>query len=621
MKSHQLLLFNFMFLLFTSSAQLTPTFDDIMIPMRDGLSLEADIYIPSGVDSAEVILIQTPYNKDLLSWSLPMGVQQNLDGQPFIWVIVDWRGFYGSFGALIPQPNRGEDGYDVCEWIKDQIWFKDRIGTWGPSALGGVQYYLAREQHPNHTCAVPMVATAHQSYDSYFTNGVLEKARLEQLDALGYGLSPIVLANPYDNITWQFAASTTWFPSDIHIPTLQIGGWYDHNIDLMMDFYEDARNTADITVQDEQWLLVGPWVHGGTGAANVGTSIQGELTYPNAEFVSDTMAWDFLNYYLLDAPNNWQNTDKITYYEPGIDAWNSSNAASIESLTNDVLYFNDGGALSPSLGSGSTTLVSDSQNPSPTIGGATLHSTLDQGPYDQSSLEGRNDILVFSTATLGQEVTISGRVGLNLEIEADQEDCDVSIRLIDEYPDGRNMLITDGIARMRFRNGYEQTDEAFMVTGTVYNRQFDLPFTNYTWLAGHKIKVLVGGNSSYRWDVNLQNGGPMYTAGDTNIANISLHHSTTNTSSITLPGDNPHLGTNELSTIAMNIYPNPVQDELIVDSKVVFTHVEVIDLSGRVLISMSKFEGTLNTQSLNSGVYLLRVSDGESWTEKRFVKF
>ncbi|MFZ9028746.1 MAG: CocE/NonD family hydrolase, partial [Crocinitomicaceae bacterium] len=154
-------------------SQLTETLDNVWIPMRDGDSLQADVYIPSNVDSAEVILIQTPYNKEAIN-NLPMGVNQNLDGQPYIWVIVDWRGFYGSNGADVSNVNRGEDGYDVCEWISQQTWHKSRIGTWGPSALGRVQYSTAREHHPNHTCAVPLVAHPQQSYDDYFMNGVLE---------------------------------------------------------------------------------------------------------------------------------------------------------------------------------------------------------------------------------------------------------------------------------------------------------------------------------------------------------------------------------------------------------------------------------------------------------------
>jgi predicted acyl esterase len=250
----------------------------------------------------EVILIQTPYNKDFFELSLPMGVQQDVNGQPFAWVIVDWRGFYGSAGAAAGSGNRGEDGYDICEWIVAQTWHGDRIGTWGPSALGKVQYDTAEEHHPNHTCAVPLVAHPQFSYNDYFYGGVLEESRLQQLDALGYGLSPIILANVYYNNTWLFAENTSWNPDLLEIPTLQIGGWYDHNIDKMMDWYAATRTNAAISIQDEQWLLVGPWVHGGTGAAYVGSSLQGELSYPNAEFKSDDMAWSFFNYYLLDAP-------------------------------------------------------------------------------------------------------------------------------------------------------------------------------------------------------------------------------------------------------------------------------------------------------------------------------
>jgi len=598
---------------------MTPTYDDILIPMRDGQFLEADVYIPAGVDSAEVVLIQTPYNKDLYVWSLPMGVGMNVDAQPFIWVIVDWRGFYGSLPAAIAQPNRGEDGYDVCEWIAEQLWHKDRIGTWGPSALGGVQYNLARENHPNHTCAVPLVAHAHQSYDAYFYGGVLEKARLNQLDALGYGLSPVILANPYYSAVWQFSESSSWYAPDINIPTLQIGGWYDHNIDKMMDVYASSRTDAGAAVLDQQWLLVGPWVHGGSGAAYVGSATQGELSYANAEFKSDTMAWDFLQYYLLDVPNNWQNTDFITYYETGLDQWATSNAISIESPTTDVLYLNASNQLVSGNAIGSTTFVSDPSNPSPTIGGATLHSTLDQGPYNQISLESRNDIITFSTGELSQDVSVSGRISVDVYIEADQEDCDISVRLVDVYPDNRNMLITDGIARMRFRNGYTQADETFMGLGNVYNRQIELPFTNYTWLAGHKVKIYVGGNNAYRYDVNLQNGDAMYSAGDTNIANITIHHNTLYPSSITLPGSNSFLGSDDLENIHLGVYPNPARETLKIDTDLALETIKIIDLSGRIIQTHEASE-SIEIGNLKSGVYLIQVSDGTRTIERRFVK-
>lgn len=601
-------------------AQMTTTYDDILIPMRDGEFLEADVYIPTSVVTAEVVLVQTPYNKDLLSWSLPLGIGMNLDSQPYIWVIVDWRGFYGSNGADLSNFTRGEDGYDVCEWITQQAWHADRIGTWGPSALGGVQYNTAREQHPNHTCAVPLVAHPQQAYDAYYYGGVLEKARLEQLDALGYGLSPIILANTYYSPAWTFSENGSWYPSDISIPTLQIGGWYDHNIDKMLDWYEATRNSAAIAVRDEQWLLVGPWVHGGTGIANVGTSAQGELTYPNSAGVSNAMARDFLDYYLLDIANSWETTDMITYYEMGKDVWNTSNATRIDVTTYDEIYLSENNQLTSSTGTTSTSFVSDPRDPSPTLGGATLHSTLNQGPYDQISLASRDDIITFESAAATTDISISGNVTLDLFVEADQPDCDIAVRLVDVYPDGRNMLITDGIKRMRFRNGYTASDVAFMSPGTVYQTEVELAVTNYTWEVGHKIKTYIGGNSYYRWDVNLQNGGTMYVAGDTNVANITIHHNPTYPSKINLPGNNPTLATNKLNSIGFSMYPNPTNDVIYIKSEVQISNYSIVDLSGRTLQKGILSNGEINVAALIAGSYILQAELNGIVVTKRFSK-
>lgn len=612
-----------LFCTINSWSQITPDFDNIWIPMSDGDSLQGDVYLPAGSSTFEVILIQTPYNKDNFSWSLPMGIGQNIDDQPFAFVIVDWRGFYGSNMADMTGLDRGQDAYDICDWIVAQSWHLNKIGTWGPSALGGIQYQLISKQHPNHTCAVPMVSTGQSSYDGYFYGGVLEAARLAQLDALGYGLSPVILANPYYSATWQYAESTTWYAPFIIIPTLQIGGWYDHNIDQMMTFYQASRTEADLNVQDEQYLLVGPWVHGGTGAAYVGSSIQGELNYPNAEFKSDSMAWQFFEYYLLDSVNNWQNTGKITYYEiGGNDTWHTSNEADISAIGSNVLYLNFANRLTPENGNGSSTFISDPNDPSPTIGGATLSTGLEQGPFDQTYLDGRTDIYTFASDTLEQAVSVTGRISLDLYISADQPDCDISIRLVDVYPDGTNMLITDGIKRMRFRNGYFLDDVVFMVPGTIYNVQVDLPFTNYTWLPGHQIKIYVGGNHSTRFDVNLQNGGPMYTPGIANVANITVHHDLTSPSNIIFPGDNSSLGIeNTQKENTFSIYPNPATDQLIIKSEMNFVAFSIYDITGRLVENGQPTSSSINVTDLEKGIYILRLTDqsGKIY-EQKFVK-
>lgn len=615
-------LFFALFIPFNAPAQLTPTYDDIMIPMSDLSELQADVYIPAGCSSCEVVLVQTPYNKDNFEWSLPLGIGTNLDDQPFIWVIVDWRGFYGSSGADLTSIDRGQDGYDVCEWIVNQPWHGNRIGTWGPSALGNIQYQLIGKHHPNLTCAVPMVASPQFAYDAYFYGGVLEEARLEQLDALGYGLSPIVMANVYYSPSWQYAEQATYYPNQIDVPTLQIGGWYDHNIDEMMDFYKQSRNEALLDVQDEQWLLVGPWVHGGTGIAFVGSATQGELSYPNAELVNNDMAWDFLEYYLLDSTNGWDATPRITYYELGTNVWLSTDADDIAIPNYEVLYLNSANRLTSETGNGSSSFLSDPTDPTPTIGGATLHPDLDQGPYDQTYLDGRDDIYTFETDVLPTAISVTGRITLHLYISATQPDCDIAIRLVDQYPDGANMLITDGIRRVRFRNGYTQDDEALMTPGEIYEVEVELPFTNYTWLADHKMKIYVSGNSSIRWNVNLQDGGLMYTSATPNSATITVYHDDVHPSKIILPGDNTFLDVPVTEPAAtFELYPNPASESLTIQTSTQFTNYRITDLSGRIVLSGNLKQNAISIAELESGMYLLSLVDiAGNVLEKKFVK-
>ena len=605
------LLYSLILTLFFSvgMAQLTvtPTFDDIYIPMSDGDSLQADVYIPSTVTTGEVILIQTPYNKNWFSFSLPMGVGTDLDSQPFIFVIVDWRGFYGSSMADVSSVDRGQDGYDVCDWIVAQPWHGDRIGTWGPSALGSIQYRLIAKDHPNHTCAVPMVNTGHQSYESYFYGGVMEEARLFQLDALGYGLSPLVLGNHYDAPLWTFSSTNTWFADDIRIPTLQVGGWYDHAIDEMMSFYTASRSEADISVQDQQWLVVGPWVHGGTGSAYVGSADQGELMYPEAEFKSDSMAWDFFNYYLLDDPNGWETTDLITYYDMGGDEhWLTTNDDNIAITSTESLYLNGLGRLTSFTGLDSSSFLSDPSNPSPTIGGATLSDGLDQGPYDQNTLDARTDILTFETQTLTEDVAIIGRVLLELFVSADVSDCDIAVRLTDVYPDGRSMLITDGIQRMRFRGGdYTASGEEFMVPGEIYPVTVAMPFVAYTWKTGHKIKVYISGNHDTRFNVNEQTGGPMYATETPQSGTIAIHHSPTYASKIILPTSANFLGNESIeNNVGFSLYPNPAKDILQISGNAPNSYT-IYGIDGRLLLKGKYSSNGIEVSTLSSGQYIL----------------
>ncbi|MBI4763368.1 MAG: CocE/NonD family hydrolase [Deltaproteobacteria bacterium] len=143
----------------------------VMITMRDGQSLAADLYLPKSSGKFPVILIQTPYNKEpMRTWWLGegrWGANSIFTDTNYAFVVSDWRGKFASKNAQVPgrPPNLGQDGFDTIHWISQQEWSNGKIATWGLSALGRVQYETARENPPDLVCAVPMVMPLNLDYD------------------------------------------------------------------------------------------------------------------------------------------------------------------------------------------------------------------------------------------------------------------------------------------------------------------------------------------------------------------------------------------------------------------------------------------------------------------------
>ncbi len=587
-----------------------------MIPMRDGLFLAADCHMfdTTGAVQYPVILIQTPYNRLLYRLGLPMGFGTNLAACPYAFVIVDWRGFYGSAAAAIAQPNRGEDGYDVIEWISQQPWSNGKVGTWGPSALGRVQYMTAREQHPSHICAAPLVAAPQFSYLEYFPGGVMRTEYVEQLDNLGYGLSPILLANPHYNNLWLYSESNTFYPSEIEIPLLMIAGWYDHNIQVMLEFFEGLQSQAPLSVRDKHKMLIGPWAHGGFGTAQVGTGQQGELYFPEAAGWSDSLALNFFDFYLRNISNNWENEPVIHYFMPGPMTWHGTNQWPAHQYSEVTLYMHDDGSLRSTAPLTSNTFrnyLYDPADPSPTVGSMTLRQDLLQGPYDQSPLvESRNDIVVFSTEELSQSVTVEGRIKIILNVSSDRIDTDFAVRLTDVYPDQRSIILRDDIMRARFREGYTVNDTVFMQAGQVYEIEINLYDIAHTFLPGHKIRINVSSSNYPRFDNNLNNGGAMYVAGDTLIASNIIWCSSQYPSHASFPMTNFPAGlTHQTNNEQLILFPNPCSEFVAVltensDKQTL----EMTDIKGNSVFR-NDFTGSLTIQTRNypAGYYMINV--------------
>lgn len=606
------LLFNSAFLIlhFASFAQLNPQVDSI--PMRDGKKLAADVYIPSGCSSCPTILIQTPYNRLLYHFGLPLDVGLNLNSSNYIFVIVDWRCFYGSSAACIATPQRGEDGFDVIQWITSQPWSDGKVGTWGASALGVIQFQTAKEHPPGLICSVPIVASPVTSYFDYYPGGDLRTEYVQQLTALGYNMTAI-LAFPYYNSGWTAAETGSDYPDSIAVPMLMIGGWYDHNTDAMLKFFNEIRQQSPVAVRDKHRLLMGPWTHNTSSNA---PSAVGGLSYPQAQNWSDSLSLKFFDFYLRNINNGWNTTPYINFFQMGENQW-FTGASWPPASTTSKLYMHSNVVLdsnAPTLTNDNIGMIYDPRDPSPTIGGPTLKATLLQGPYDQApAVESRVDAVKFTTAVLSQDVRVNGKPKVHLHVSSDKKDTDFAVRLTDVYPNNTSMLVADGIFRMRFRSGFTTNDTASMINGQIYSIVVDMLNTAITFLAGHRIRVDITSSNYPRFDCNLNNGLQMYVAGDTSVAAQTIYFDSNHESYLELPVTDSTLSISEMLSDEKNnltVYPNPGTDFIYVLTKN-FTpqKMELYDISGKRIFVLNnpKTITTIDVSNFIPGIYFLKA--------------
>ncbi len=613
-----------------ATAQLHPIVDSI--PMSDGKKLAADVYIPSGLSSGgPVILIQTPYNRQLYRNSLPLQIGLNLNSSNYIFVIVDWRGFYGSAAAAVPTPNYGADGYNCVEWIAQQSWSNGKVGTWGASALGRVQFQTAEKNPPHLVCICPQVSGPQYSYAQYYPNGDLRTEYIEQLDALGYGLGNTIVSNPVHNVTWTYLENNNFYPDSIRVPCYMIGGWYDMNIEDMLSFFTAIQTQSPVNVQSTHRLLMGPWSHNNTSNGNPN---EGQLVYTGAEYRSDTLALQFFDYYLRQQSNNWNQSPVIQYYQMGDETWQQTPTWPPAGPVNTTFYFHGDGSLHTSMPVSSTdssVYNYDPTNPSPTYGGPTLRNDLGQGPYNEAdTIEGRNDIAIFSSDILANNVVMKGNAVVHLKVASNRFDTDFDIRLTDVYPDGRSMIVNDGCMRMRFLNGNTAADTGAIVPGRIYDCPITLPTTCITFLAGHRFRVDVTSSNYPRFNRNMNTDGPMYpnrsldTLVNPLVATNTVYTNSINASYIQMPLVNysEPSGIMALADDIISVYPNPVSQQL----HVALLHtmegeLKLYDMLGN-LVATQKITGTnnlVNVAGLSSGLYLLRVESGDGVMSRRVV--
>lgn len=512
-----------------------PTISE-MVPMRDGVRLATDVYLPPLPGPHPVTLIRTVYNKD---WAIDDPTVSALAITMAI-VVQDCRGRYASEGVdCLFQCDR-DDGHDTMAWVAAQPWCNGRIVTQGASALGIVQYQAAPEAPDALEAMYVMVATPTVCEHTMFVNGVFREAMVEGwLEGQGSSFFLDSLAAHPDCADPFWDAGRIDLDYDlVNAPTVHVGGWFDIFTQGTLDAFMGFQTQATQEAREHQYLIMGPWTHG----FDFSFPVEGQalpFTFPNPfpdDFI-DPIWWTLHFLGLDDSGHELDDLPPVQYYvmgdvsdpnAPGND-WRHAASWPIPAV-HVPYYLRAGGGLSelpPEASGGATPYTYDPSDPCPTLGGGNL--ILPAGPQDQRPIELRNDVIVFQTEQLSRPLEITGRVRARFYVSADVPDTDVVVRLCDVYPDGKSMLFLDAPARLSLSGPY--------TPNTVVPVDVDLWSTSLILNQGHRLRISVTSSNWPRFRAN-PNDGSRFGAGMPQIAHVQIHHSADFPSYVLIPDPN-----------------------------------------------------------------------------------
>ena len=602
-----------------ASSQSSPSrvtiMSDLMVPMRDGVRLATDVYLPAQSDSSRparlpTILIRTPYDKTSPN-DAPAG--RYFAGHEYAVVIQDTRGRFRSEGIWHMLTDDGPDGVDAAAWIAGQPWSNGNIGMMGTSYVGGTQHALAMAGSPYLKTIIPVDAVSNPGRQSLRNAGAFElrffnwifwlgapvgsrQARdsatrvvLQEMSEnrrhyllslpLRKGTTPLKLAPEYEdwlvNAMRHGANDGFWSWNNIldhperyqDIPVYLVGGWYDSWAGNTTANYAALSKRLKSPV----YLIMGPWIHG-----QQGNYAHGQVSFGPGAAIPDELAWrlEWFDHFLKRKDNAvgkaapFASPVRIFVMGTGDHRrdehgrmrhggyWRDEQEWPLARTRYTEFYFGEGGTLSPNrpaAARSSTSFQFDPRAPVPTVGGniSSGSGILLQGAWDQRGgdsvwnwtvpipLSSRNDILVFQTPPLEEDMEVSGEITVTLWASSDGLDTDFTAKLVDvhpatpDFPAGCDLNIADGIVRGRFRAGLDA--ERLLEPGRIYPFTIKLYPTSNVFRKGHRIRVDVSSSNFPRFDVNPNTGEPLDDNRRTRVATNIVYHDRSRPSHITLP--------------------------------------------------------------------------------------
>lgn len=541
---------------------------DLHVPMRDGVMLSAELYRPARGRSFPTLLCRTIYDNQqerYVAWA------HEFAANGYAVVLQDCRGRYDSEGIWEPYLCEAEDGYDTHQWIGAQDWCDGGIGTFGISYVGFTQILPAPYRSPYLKALVP-TANQEDNFGHFYVDGVLQLQNAVNLGWIGRRTNrtfswPLVdrnalyqrlpLSTALDGVTemptyqeflqhptfddfWKSYSMKYWY-EEVDTPSMFLTGWYDNLVHEQFKCFAGwTQRARSQETRRKTKIVCGPWPHN-----PIGTSVG----FGDVDFGADA-EWDIPRLHLRWYDQRLRNIDNGIDAEPalhifvmGENVWRHEAEWPLARTEWTKYYLHSGGRANSRFGDGllTTTPPSDEPpdsfaydpaNPIPTLGGQSMFLE-NCGPMDRSGLQRRDDVLVYSTPPLDQDVEITGPINLVLHAATDCVDTDFTATLIDVHPDGKAINICEGIIRARYRDSMESP--TLLEPGRHYAYQVDLWETSNLFRAGHQIRVEISSSNFPRFARNLNTGGELATETEMRTANQTIFHDHLRPSYLLLP--------------------------------------------------------------------------------------
>lgn len=502
------LVFSFAFLF--GEEELQPDLT-VAIPMRDGVLLPTDLYFSPGQNGKlPCILLRSPAGRKAKTWLHLAKLSQ----KGYVVAIQDTRSAQDKEGKTIPFLADGwgalQDGYDTVEWLAASEYTNGKVGTIGFSALGITQQMMAPSAPPSLKCQYIGVAAGCLYHHATYVGGQLLKNQVEGWLSL-YAKDPIVYnflrSQPRYNEFWSLFNSLS-MAHRVTTPAIHYGGWFDIFLKGTIDSFVARQEGGAEGARGQQKLLIGPWTHHWPEKTDLGDFNMPENARRMPEAFSPERWFD---YHLKSFNNEVDKVPAVTYYvmgpldgSPSIgNEWRTAESWPVPAEKVDY-YLSSEKSLSRQLPekNHSYGYCHDPSNPVPTVGGRNLF--LASGPKDQSLLERRDDMVVFTSEPLEADLEITGDIVAFLHVASDAVENNVVVRFCDVYPDGRSILISDALVNV-----------IGPVVGEPVEVAVDLWPTSLIVARGHYLRVSVSGSNYPKYEIASSGSG--------NVAHHQLH--------------------------------------------------------------------------------------------------